>query len=756
MANEFQTWPILGDFHANIKKELLRRKNQTFGEDNKPRAVWARAVSNAVKIVSVQKKHKTRGGNTVYESSREPEGLRRDVNIMVGGLLLPSGATRGGFEPVYPRVAKGRELRDRPMPGIESISISSKGEYGSLRKITINWLCSSVEDLDHLMPYWLSPGISVVVEWGWSNIGQRPVGIDIDDVGKMAELYQFPAKVMKDIVLRQESNTGDGAGNQDFFIGIITNFTWNMNEDGSFSCTTELTTFGETMLALNLNKDVKKEGVDNVTTKTDKDGNPISPPKTLYGIREFVEKAFNKDNLDNQMSLLDPNTKPWFLDKKSIIKAFDVTTSYGVSLSGLSVPTVTATPVAEGDIYMTWEFIEKRIINDHGCTIVGTNENFFAFEMDSSNTKVSNDGMLYSRNSDILINNNHNPQMIPFNQKPKDYDEKIYGAVDPIMDGFLKNVYVKRSLVVDTFKNSETLDEALQKLLVKVRAAGFDLWDLKIQTDALGESRSKVIDQKYVSNIGFRQVNKLLINKSETDDAIFNFGGYSGKSILRGVSFTSKMTNQIALTHFFGRNKDKAYDKTVYSDDSDIGIKAIYGHTVDRVLMNLRFKEENEKLADNPPSEEEAIEGARVNSLEDEAFFIDGKEPISDEWFYFKDENDIKLVDQHLRRQSKANITKNIPIYPLEISVTIDGISGILPGNVFTLDNLPKAYKENGVFQVVEISHEISSDDWVTTLRAFFRPVNTFDDYGRDKVAPATTFEKETEPEETTPGGDFT
>jgi len=721
MANEFRTWPVLGDFHPNIKKELLRRKNQTFGEDNKPRAVWVRAVSNAVRVTSQTRKV---GNSGVTETGHFPEEIRKDINIMVGGLLRPSGATRGGFEPVYQRVAKGRELLDRPMPGIESISVASKGEYGSLRKITINWVCPSVEDLDILMPYWLTPGISVMVEWGWSNIGQIPVGVNFEDDVAMAELYRYPAEVMKKVVLKGDNRAY--AGNQDFFIGIITNWTWNMNEDGSFTCTTELTTFGETMLALNLNKDVKNQG----TTKKD--------DKKVYGIREFTEKAFSQENLGKQIDSLD--------DKRHLVKVEDVEGTTSVSFFGsLLSPTITHIPDTEGDVFMSWEFIEKKIINKHGCPIVNGDPKFFAFEMDSSQTKVSNDGdFLYSRSSDVLINNNNNATMIPFPTPPDDYNKDLFGEIDPLKDGFLKNVYLKRSLVVDSFNTSETLEEAVMKMMNKVRNSLFDLWDLKIQTNALGESKSHIIDQKYVSRKSLADVGMLMSNKDDEakNNEIFNFGGYSGESILRNVGFTSKMTNQVALTYFFGKNKDKEKSQNmVYSADSDSGVTSVYGNTVDRVLRNLRFEPDValEEKTDEAAEEESNVRGRDLES--DDAggvFWRDGKKPNKDERYFYRNENDIKLVDEYLRQRTKKNEQKLIPIYPLEISVTIDGISGILPGNVFTLDNLPKMYKDSGVFQVVEIAHEITSDDWTTTLRAFFRPVNTYDNSGEKSSTPIT------------------
>ena len=77
----------------------------------------------------------------------------------------------GWFDLIYKR--PGRKIKDRPMPGIESISITSKGEMQSLRKVTLSWMCPSLEDLDDLTPYWLSPGISVWLDWGWGQINER-------------------------------------------------------------------------------------------------------------------------------------------------------------------------------------------------------------------------------------------------------------------------------------------------------------------------------------------------------------------------------------------------------------------------------------------------------------------------------------------------------------------------------------------------------------------------------------------------------
>jgi len=58
-------------------------------------------------------------------------------------------------------------------------------------------------------------------------------------------------------------------------------------------------------------------------------------------------------------------------------------------------------------------------------------------------------------------------------------------------------------------------------------------------------------------------------------------------------------------------------------------------------------------------------------------------------------------------------------IIPIEYSIKIDGISGILPYNIFRIpdDRLPKQYRGKVDFAVFSINHEIESNKWYTILR---------------------------------------
>jgi hypothetical protein len=82
-------------------------------------------------------------------------------------------------------------------------------------------------------------------------------------------------------------------------------------------------------------------------------------------------------------------------------------------------------------------------------------------------------------------------------------------------------------------------------------------------------------------------------------------------------------------------------------------------------------------------------------------------------------------------RDFLANLTRFDPqnrfaaIIPTELSVTLDGIGGIVIGNIFKInqDIIPKGYKGTGnreiAYIVVKLGHSIQDNDWVTELSAY-------------------------------------
>ena len=56
----------------------------------------------------------------------------------------------------------------KPMPGITSIDIKSKSAYGSLREVTINFVCHNLQQLEDLELLYMRPGYTALIEGGWA------------------------------------------------------------------------------------------------------------------------------------------------------------------------------------------------------------------------------------------------------------------------------------------------------------------------------------------------------------------------------------------------------------------------------------------------------------------------------------------------------------------------------------------------------------------------------------------------------------
>jgi len=128
---------------------------------------------------------------------RMSSGLEEPV-ILMGGELNKDGEITAGYDDIYgPRKINtykkdefGKVLDPvetsgvtenkfkRPMPGIKSIDVNFKGGQRAIRSGTVSWTCWSFEEIDRLMPHFLSVGKTVLLEWGWvydeNSIKQMP------------------------------------------------------------------------------------------------------------------------------------------------------------------------------------------------------------------------------------------------------------------------------------------------------------------------------------------------------------------------------------------------------------------------------------------------------------------------------------------------------------------------------------------------------------------------------------------------------
>lgn len=117
-----------------------------------------------------------------------------------------------------------------PPPEIERITVKIQKEL--YRQATVEWVCFSKKQLEHMTPYFLIPGISCVLEWGWNHFDSTCL-LDLSNMPKLKELNNNPYLLYTDHILKSN-------GNYDVLMGRVTNFGWTV-DGNKIKCTTEIT-----------------------------------------------------------------------------------------------------------------------------------------------------------------------------------------------------------------------------------------------------------------------------------------------------------------------------------------------------------------------------------------------------------------------------------------------------------------------------------------------------------------------------------
>lgn len=186
-----------------------------------------------------------------------------------------------------------------PSPEIEKISVIIQKEL--YRKATVEWVCFSKEQLEYMTPYFLIPGISCILEWGWNHFNQASL-IDLDNINKLKELNNNPYPLYTDNILNSK-------GNYDVLFGRISNFEWEV-DGNKFKCKTEILSQDRIYAGLVVDSTAiysgKSESDPDSTDKTD--NGDVRPFASLM---EFIDK---KLPLFKQVGTLPPNTNPAIIE----------------------------------------------------------------------------------------------------------------------------------------------------------------------------------------------------------------------------------------------------------------------------------------------------------------------------------------------------------------------------------------------------------------------------------------------------------
>jgi len=262
---------------------------------------------------------------------------------------------------------------------------------------------------------------------------------------------------------------------------------------------------------------------------------------------------------------------------------------------------------------------------------------------------------------------------------------------------------------------------------------------------------------------------------TDKTDKIFTFPLYSKDSIVKDFSLTVKMSSKAATIAVYGGNTNLATGTQRSTDYTDLSLQAyalLLNHTKEAetagelkelrnrlkegIVTDMEFpiNDDNKGTAisaynkDNPleigsitqdgidfsfESKDDTkaiiekilqLENAVVDSTERYYWYNDRTPGLTR---FYNDDGNMKpeyirtmlfLINNSLYIGDESNLQTIKPVIPIDIDMTIDGVGGLRPFDLFRVDYLPEIYRNFTYFQVFNVGHTITPSGWETSITA--------------------------------------
>ena len=612
----------------------------------------------------------------------------------------------------------------RPMPGIDALTVTSQGSYGTLKKADISFTAWSLEQLDAIEKLYFRPGFNILVEYGSSAyVNSKTLNVETYQTSLADDFLNknFTIREFEELIDEKELET---SYNYTAFIGRITNFSWSYNADGGFDCSIQIQARGEIVESLNvLMPDTVKSGMDDyITSNPGKDGN-FTFLKALKVLKKKGDnirmlKKYLKDRDGEQLQQDTGEGKgDWFLMRSS-----------GFNVVGLEKEAPANSKYEPGKGYEnTFVFINLGGLMALCNSFLmpenenGEKESYFRtnrYESKLSSTFITFPGHVAANPAICMLKENSDDNGYYT-------DKELYGGTLPSevkgVEGEIENIYsillnVDHLInIVEGFAESKVDNSSadtnvfsfLKKTLkdVTTNLGGINEFDLDLD---------KRVNEWRVIDRNFYDPEKVSGDKYLTLDLV-GLGSLVSNFKLE-TKISGDLTNQLAIA------------AAVTGDSASMtGIAAYNNGVTDRykkVLVTGPGEEEpsDEESDDQEKTNEQALEYggnllkvystyANTKKWDREAF----RKIANDHREYT--EAAYKFSQKYRRQQKEKAAYKGI--IPMDLGFTTDGISGLKVGEAFTIQNniLPTRYHNAVGFLITNITDSIAADNkWETEI----------------------------------------
>lgn len=607
---------------------------------------------------------------------------------------------------------KSSGLKFKPIPGVTQVEVKNKGSWGAVREAVISFVCWDMNQLNVLEHLYMTPGISLLLEWGWSvTIDGNPIrdNLSADPPNTDNEISKTASELVK-----------KSKGHYDAMQGLITDFNWTMRDDGGYDCSTTIASMAETFLETNIHN---KSGVDGVISVDDTSEFSLldeNISSVINKLQDEDEVVINDIVYATRIKYKNIDFKKEQKEKRRLFNKEEDTEKQKELSKGSD----------RGSFFVTWEFIEKYLINESLGYKTKKEVAPIIPRMDSDAVWINIRKNILSADPMVCIL--PDAEFLILKSRPKflavtpalriaaytyadifDVDQRItakfYDKTKPNKIKF-NQILVNILFVQECYLNSETLSEFIMKMLNGISDSCGKLWNFQLMID---EEEPEVI---YVIDVKTTEGRPTLYHQ---------FKVYDQSSVVKSVSFNTEIDQKIKAMIMYGTNRN-------HETSGDVGEESTYGYKLyGTSITNLSYGtlEPASPSAELQSADKKSSDKSKEMSTEESLFLIlDSIIKFKGKWTRnpknvekLKSALNKYILDETRDEQNKLYGDVAFPVLPVKLNVSVDGISGIRFGNVIDIDYKPDRYDGTCFFQVTNVIHSISPETWDTTFETVMR-----------------------------------
>lgn len=748
MAEKRNPFPQPNRIRKYVHTELLRRK---INIENSQLAIPTPTVMPFVRFTSTKSDPQFKYrlfhlGLHGYDDISQDFGSIFELNYggqdVVGYGINTTNGARIPILSTQSQLTKTRNPAEgrHPVPGITSITTEHMGANEPIRT-TVNWTCYNDTQLEFLRQHFLLAGGYVIAEYGHIMSNRPEVVIPFSFSDPDAAVQQLTDFVingrgpMSDKLLRKAQ------GNYNMVIGRVVDQSISYESDGTIRCSTTFYSTGEALFGIHNNRLMGELK----TTKDDKGG-----PTLAKTIAEFFEQNGRFDQM-----LQEEERSEFVIDMRGKTEKETWFPIFGGSDKPSDDESVREKFKSNDARFIPWSmFIQDVMVELFALgnrNKVPTDVSLFTTINKEDQPAVGNHYLLSSTDPEAMIivkpfmveivegdsadatdarRRQIDSQQIFTKNRPDSQKFFVSGSgTNKDEKGLLTNgVWINAGAIKEAFHSQNTFYESLKQLLQHMNNATENYWNLDLAFDEETQ-QYKIYDKKCVFS-----------DKNYPTPYVFNRGN---QGELLSLGFSADFTKE-AKTAILLAPKPRTQQEIREANDNEVGSfnqPNLYTQALNLPLLrdDLGLSVHNARLA-NLPALSPYQKGQRARRVREraEATTERDEEQLQANVEIRKSRLDrfahplgayIALPSDMLSKifgsgiANPNQINNFVAPIPTEInlSMTIQGITGLAFYDTFQVDKLPQVYEDHGVFLINDIKHEVNATDgWTTEIGGLY------------------------------------